>query len=72
MHYSKVVKTGPARSVQPEKPGTGTGTGPVQLKNPVFCKTRDKPGHPPVEPATQMTRCRVSWFSLFYFIDFFN
>ena len=32
---SKVVKTRPARPVQPEKPGTGTGTGPVQPENPV-------------------------------------
>ena len=28
-----VLKTGPDRSVQSEKPGTGHETGPVQLKN---------------------------------------
>ena len=71
MHYSKVVKTEPVRLVQPKKLGTGTGISPVQPENPVFCKTRDKPGHHPVEPETQMTRCLVSRFSLFYFIDFF-
>ena len=32
---TKVVKTGPARPVQLKKPGTGTGTGPVQSENPV-------------------------------------
>ena len=67
----KVVKTGPARPVQQEKPRTGTGTSPVQPKNPVIYKTRDKPDHQSVELATRMTGCRVSRFSLFYFIDFF-
>ena len=69
---TKVVKTGPARPVQPEKPGIGTGTDPVQSKNPINCKTRDKPGRPPVEPATRMTRFQVSRFSLLFLIDFFN
>ena len=63
--FHKVVKTGSVRSVQSEKPGTSPGTGPVESKKPGSVKNRDKTGHPPVEPVTRPTRCRVIWFLLF-------
>ena len=51
----KVVRPGPARPIQPEKPGTGPGTGPVEPEKPGRAKNRDKTGHPPVEPVTRPT-----------------
>ena len=62
---TKVVKTGPAQSVQPEKPRTGPGTGPVELGKPGSAKNRDKTDHPSIEPVTRPTRCRVTRFLLF-------
>ena len=50
--FFKVVKPRPARPVQPEKP--------------VIAKNRYKIGHPPVEPVTLPTRCRVTRFLLFF------
>ena len=50
--YTKVVKTGPIRSVEPEKLGTNPvepekpGTGPVEPEKPVRAKNRDKTGPP--------------------------
>ena len=65
--FFKVVRPGPAWPVQPEKPGTGPGTGPVEPEKPGREKNRDKTGHPPVEPVTWPTRCRVTRFLLFFF-----
>ena len=67
MLIPKVVRPGPVRPVQPEKPGTGPGTGPVEPEKPGRAKNRDKTGHPPVEPVTRPTRCRVTRFLLFFF-----
>ena len=36
----KVVRPGPARSVQPEKSGTGPGTGPVEPEKSGRAKNR--------------------------------
>ena len=47
---TKVVKTRPTRPFQPEKQGTGPGTGPVEPEKSGKAKNRDKTGHPPVEP----------------------
>ena len=68
--FTKVVRPGPARPVQPEKPGIGPGTGPVEPEKSGRVKTRDKTGHPPVEPVTRPTRCRVTRFLLFFFPSF--
>ena len=65
--YSKVVRPGPARPVQPEKLGTGPGTGPVEPEKSGRAKNRDKTGHPSVEPITRPTRCRVTRFLLLFF-----
>ena len=59
--FFKVVKIGSAWPVQPEKPGTG----PIEPEKLVSAKNRDKTGHPPVEPVTRLTRCRVTRFLLF-------
>ena len=63
---TKVVKTGPARPVQSEKPGTELGTGPIETEKSGRAKNRDKTGHPLVEPVTRLTRCRVNRFFLFF------
>ena len=53
-----------------EKPGTGPGTGPVELEKLGRARNRDKTGHPLVEPVTQSTRCRVTRLLLFFFPSF--
>ena len=63
---TKVVKTGPARPVKSEKPGTELGTGPVETEKSGRAKNRDKTGHRLVEPVTRLTRFRVNWFLLFF------
>ena len=61
-HDEEELKTRLLKSARPGR-SNRKNRGP---KKPGKAKNRDKTGHPPVEPVTRPTRCRVNWFLLFF------